>query len=156
MNEWQKLALVVKQTGIPHQSLLRYIKRHSVHLQLKKEHKSYLLHKDSLPIIHQIRKHYEQGLTESEVEKELSMSGIPVVLEINEDTENGIGTVGNVLNEIQQTLHHMDEKQGKFNQELLERLESQQAYIERLESKLAEQQPAIEAPKRRRWQFWRN
>lgn len=156
MEQWYKLAVVAKQTGIPYQSLSRYIDRHSAHLQLKREHKSRLLNKESISTIEKIRKHYEHGMTESQVEKELSMSDIPVVLEMDEGNENELGTLGNILQEMHQALGSVNEKleqQQKFNQELLRRLDSQQAYIEKLETKPAEEQPAIEAPKKKWWQF---
>lgn len=152
MDEWHKLAAVTKQTGIPYQSLSRYIKRHAVHLQLKKEHKAYFLHQDSISTIQHIRKHYERGLTESQVEKELSMSGIPVVFE-TEDSGNELATLGKVLVEMKEALVSVNEKMEKqesFNQELLRKLENQQAYIEQLEA-----QKSPEASPKKSWQFWK-
>lgn len=167
MSDWYTLSALVEKTGIPYQSLARYVQRHSQHLKIKKEHKSYLVHNDSVLVLEHIRKCYQEGMTEKQVDTELSLKGIPIT--INFPDENEISTLENTLKSMQESmrlLHEKAENQEKFNQELVRQLEKQQHYINtRLEERdkalmlslketlEAKQQMAI-AKSKKWWRFW--
>lgn len=153
MNTWFKLSELVESTNIPYQSLARYVKRHSEHLIIKKEHKSYLLRDDSVPVIEKIRKYYEHGLNEKEVEKELTLSGIAITVEM--DGENDLETVGKIMQSMQEAIIGLSQKlenQEKFNVELLKHLEGQQKLNETLQESLeAQKQIAATTKSHKKW-----
>jgi flagellar biogenesis protein FliO len=131
MNEWFTINQLSEKTGIPYQTIARYLDRHSQHLRIKKEHKSYLIHDDSIKIIEQIREFYSQRMSAVQVDKELTVSGVPIE-HIIED-ENAIITLRETLQDMQKSmreLHEKHEKQEQFNKTLLNQLEKQQQFME--------------------------
>lgn len=166
MIDWFTLNETVEKTGIPYQTLSRYVNRHSQYLRLKKEHKSYLVHGESVSVLEEIRQFYQDGLNEKQVNKEISLRGTIITLETKD--ENELITLDNTLRSMNEKLEFLQEKannQEDFNKELVRQLEKQQLYMNtRLEERdrtliLAlkesiETQKQIASTSKKWWQIW--
>ncbi|SEP17399.1 hypothetical protein [Paenibacillus sp. OV219] len=82
--EWLTVAQVGKLADIPPETVRRYINRHSHHLQVKKNHKSYQIADSCVPVFSQIRTLYEEGKQADEVEAALAKAGRPTIVSVNE------------------------------------------------------------------------
>lgn len=132
-NEWLSVTEISEKIGIPVETIRRYIRSHGVHMKVKKIHKRYVVHDESMTVFQQIRELYADGKNVEEVEQTLSNRGIPITVTVQVDDDESV-TV-NVADEIL-GLKRMLEEQKKFNEDqmnfnkqLLERLDQQQIYI---------------------------
>ncbi|WP_338789717.1 DUF3967 domain-containing protein (plasmid) [Priestia megaterium] len=134
MSEWFTVPQTSEKTGIPQQTLRRYIASHAHLLRIKKEHKAYQLHKDCLDVLARIRELYGNGKNAEEVDKILTAQGVPVTVEVVSETgEQESADLSEVVMDIKKAL----DEQKEFNKQLLEKfkeqeelLVSQQKYID--------------------------
>lgn len=84
MTEWIKIPEAERLTGIPDRTIRRYLGAHGHHLQVKKEHRNYLLSADSVGILTQIRDYYAAGWDSNRVEEALVASGTPMTVTVTD------------------------------------------------------------------------
>ncbi|MFB8427028.1 MerR family transcriptional regulator [Priestia megaterium] len=131
MSKWYTINELEEKTSIPHQTIRRYIDRHSQHFNIKRKYKSYLLSEDAVEVIHQIRTLYGKGMNAEQVDEELNTSGLPIEYVIND--EKSMITMGSAFENMQeslQALHEKHEKQEEFNRQLIDSLQKQEKYIQ--------------------------
>lgn len=140
-NNYLTVAEMENETKIPHQTIRRYMKIHGHYLVMKKSHKSFLIHKDSVKTLNVIRSLYAAGKTNKQVDDHLINNGFALNLD-NENNHEHVSNVvsGGALQELKNDMNGLHEKlneQEKFNRLLLEkmveqneRIESQQKYID--------------------------
>lgn len=125
-NDWMTVSEVSEKVNIPVETIRRYIRSHSVHLKVKKLHKKYYIHDESMTVIEQIRALYAEGKNIEEVEETLTASGIPMTITVKNDNDEAMTVhLTDELQEIKQAL----QEQKQFNQQLLEQMKQQQEYI---------------------------
>lgn len=121
---WLSVADVSDRAGIPPETVRRYITRHSLHLQVKKGHKSYSIAENCIPVFIQIRTLYAAGKTAEDVEAELLRSGRPTIISVNADGESvnvnvieTLAVLDTKMNAIMTMLMNVDErlKDGEKN-----------------------------------------
>lgn len=134
-NDWLSVADVNEKIGIPVETIRRYIRSHGVHLRIKKIHKRYLIHSDSLTVFEQIRGLYADGKNIEEVEQALTNKGFPMTVNVQLDNETNDSMTVNVadeLLELKQMLteqQKVNEQQIAFNKQLLQELEQQKQLL---------------------------
>jgi DNA-binding transcriptional MerR regulator len=132
-NEWLSVSDISGKVGIPVETIRRYIRSHGVHMKVKKVHKRYVIHNDSVTVFKQIRELYADGKNVEEVEKALSSRGIAMTVTVkNDDDEPMTVNVADELKQINKALEEQNkacEEQKEFNKLLLEKLEQQERYI---------------------------
>lgn len=141
-NQWYTVAEIEQKTGIPHQTIRRYIKNHSHHLIMKKQHKSYLINEQSIKVIEQVRNWYSDGMNSEQVDEALATSGIPmnITIESEQSDENpvsinlaeGLINIEKQVSELTNLLNKQieaNEDQKDFNKALLKKLDEQNDYI---------------------------
>lgn len=124
--EWLTVATIEKQTGIPNATVRRYIRNHGHHLNIRKKGKSYLIANESIEIMEQIRKLYDDGKTLEQVEEALINTGTPMTVTVIEEDERMTVNVGEAL----QTLDKRLDEQNTLIQSLVEQMNKQQVFIE--------------------------
>lgn len=167
MEEWLSISDVVNRTGIPENTVRRYVRNHKMFLKMKKgQRNSYWLHECDLHRIGEIRKLYEDGLSVEEVNEWLKDKGVMTITVKDED--GGDVVLSEVVNQLRESM----KKQEEFNKLLLQKLDEQNQYIhEKLEQRdkmlLESMKESMEfrkevaisekesAAKRRWWEFWR-
>lgn len=85
---WLTVADVAQRVDIPPETVRRYITRHSLHLQVKKGHKSYQIAESCVPVFIQIRQLYTEGKQIDEVEAALLQLGKPTIITVNDSGES--------------------------------------------------------------------
>lgn len=139
--EWITVMEAGEQTGIPTQTIRRYMNVHKRFLRIKKQYKSYYLHNDCIKVFMKIRDLYQKGKTQQEVEDILGYEGLPATIDmVDEDGERDSVGVGEVVAEIKASL----DEQKEFNQELLKLFKEQQAKLDAQEVLMKKQQEFIE------------
>lgn len=134
-NNWLSVADVNEKIGVPVETIRRYIRSHGVHLRVKKTHKRYLIHDDSLTMFEQIRRLYADGKNVEEVEQALTNKGFPMTVKVQLDNETNDSMTVNVadeLLELKQMLteqQKVNEQQIAFNKQLLQELEQQKQIL---------------------------
>ncbi len=183
-NEYFTVAEMEKETKIPHQTIRRYMKIHGYYLVMKKSHKSFLMHRNSINTLNRIRSLYSDGKNSKEVDDFLSNNGFALHLDNenvhdpnHEHVKNGVPDTLLELKQDMVLLHEKMDEQEKFNRLLLEkiieqneRIEFQQKYIDEKLTKRDElllsslrgvmEQKRIDAPvqqeEKKKWfSFWR-
>lgn len=124
--KWFSVLEVEKQTGIPNQTIRRYINNHGVYLNPKKRGKGYYLAEESIKVIQEIRKLYDEGMTAQLVNDTLLERNIPMTITINEGEEKVSVHVSEALQDLKKG---MDE-QNKVIRSLVEQMKKQQEYID--------------------------
>lgn len=132
---WLTVSEVSERAGIPVDTLRRYIRVHGVHLKVKKVHKKYQIHEESMNVLQTIRELYAGSKNIDEVEQALSNKGIPMTITVEtENNERMTVNVSDELKEIRQAL----EEQRNFNKLLLEQLETQQSRMDKQQAYIDE------------------
>ncbi|WP_025731395.1 DUF3967 domain-containing protein [Heyndrickxia ginsengihumi] len=180
---WYSLNDIVKETSIPYGSLARYIQRHSDFLNVRKDHKTYSVHTDSIPVLKKIRHLYQTGHNEKQVDKELSLLKMPVNVDYKDDNEKNMEILSlnetlkamnesfysnkmeiKSLHENIEKMHDNIDSLKEFNQELVKQLSKQQEYIDNRLAKRDEllmqsirlTQQQIAATKNKKWwKIWK-
>lgn len=101
---WLSVVDVSNRAGIPPETIRRYITRHSLHLQVKKGHKTYSIAESCIPVFIQIRSLYAEGKTADEIETELARSGRPTIITVNDDGESVNTNVPEALSDLENRL----------------------------------------------------
>ncbi|MFB7099675.1 DUF3967 domain-containing protein [Streptomyces virginiae] len=127
VRKWFTISEADKETGIPHQTLRRYLNNHVHHLIIKKKHKSYLIAEESLQILLKIRELYSEGKTIEDVENALTEQGIPMNITVNDDENEVSINIGETLIHLQKDMR----EQKEFNEKLLEVLQAQNEQIKK-------------------------
>lgn len=133
-NDWLSVADVNEKIGIPVETIRRYIRSHGVHLRIKKIHKRYLIHGDSLTVFEQIRGLYADGKNVEEVEQTLTNKGFPMTVNVQLDNDTMTVNVADELLELKQMLteqQKVNEQQIAFNKQLLQELEQQKQLLKK-------------------------
>ena len=169
--EWLTVLTVEKQTKIPNATIRRYIRNHGHHLNVQKKGKSYFIASESIPIVLNIRKQYDDGKSLDQVEEALLETSNPVIITVNADGKQMTVNVGEALQDMNKAMH----EQNKVIQSLVEHMQRQQEYIDtRLEERdrklmtaireiqeskkqmAADQEEIIILAKDKKWyQFWK-
>jgi DNA-binding transcriptional MerR regulator len=124
--KWFSVLDVEKQTGIPNQTIRRYINNHGIYLNPKKRGKGYYLAEESVKVIQQIRKLYDEGMTAQLVNDTLHERNIPMTITISEREEKVSVQVDEALQDLKKG---MDE-QNEVIRSLVEQVKKQQEYID--------------------------
>lgn len=134
MNEktWLSVSETSVMIDVPAETVRRYVRQHGKWLRLEKDGKRYLIHRESVKIIEEIRELYSQNHTIKEVDDRLSESGLSMTVTVHDGDERVTVSVADELIKLNQAL----EQQNQFNQALLEGLKEQRDYIQRLENEL--------------------
>lgn len=152
MNEekWYSIKEMSEKTGIPHQTLRRYLDAHSYYLKTRKEHKSVYISSDCVEMIETIRNLYGQGKKAQEVDETIRTMGATVTITIEDENEQKLVPVNEVILHLTQEIQQQKaateqlvlalQQQAATTSHLLEKqqeqLEQQQKYIdERMESR---------------------
>lgn len=124
--EWLNVLAIEKQTKIPNATIRRYIRNHGHHLNIRKKGKSYFIASESIPIVLNIRKQYDDGKSLEQVEEALLQTGKPVIITVNVDDKQVTVNVGEALQDMKKAMH----EQNKIIQSLAEQMQKQQEYID--------------------------
>lgn len=124
--QWFSVLDVEKQTGIPNQTIRRYISNHGVYLNPKKRGKGYYLSEESVKIIQEIRKLYDEGMTAQLVNDTLQERNIPMTITINEGEEKMSVHVSEALQDLKKGM----DQQNEVIRSLVEQMKKQQEYID--------------------------
>jgi hypothetical protein len=165
--EWFSVLDVEKKTGIPNQTLRRYISVHGHHLNVKKQGKGYYLADEAVKVIQEIRKLYEGGLTSQQVNDSLVEKAIPMIVNISEGEQKVSIHVGEALQELRKTLDEQNKairSQNELINSLAEQIQKQQEYIDNKleerdqklmaairENQEAKKQVAVSQEKKKSW-----
>ncbi|MFB9758865.1 DUF3967 domain-containing protein [Ectobacillus funiculus] len=111
--EWIAVNDLSKKIEVSENTLKRYIRRHEQFLKIKQGNRSkYFIHSDSIKIVRQIKKMYNNNMNEEEVNKQLQASGIPLVITVPKD-DNGTESLSlNILD----TMNSLHERLGQLEQ----------------------------------------
>ncbi|MED1489156.1 MerR family transcriptional regulator [Bacillus smithii] len=125
-NEWMTVTEVSEKINVPVETVRRYLRQFSLYLKVKKMHKKYLIHDDSLTVLETIRQQYAEGKNAEEIENFLATSGVTMTITVKNDDDESITVhVADELKEIKKAL----EEQKQFNEMLLKKLDEQNRYI---------------------------
>ncbi len=124
--EWFNVLEVEKQTGIPNQTIRRYINNHGVYLNPKKRGKSYYLSKESIKVIQEIRKLYSEGLTAQLVNDTLQEKKLPMTITVSAGEEKVSAQISESLQNMQKSI----DEQNEVIRSLAEQIKNQQEYID--------------------------
>jgi DNA-binding transcriptional MerR regulator len=130
-NEWLSVADISEKVGIPVETIRRYIRSHGVHMKVKKIHKRYVIHSESVTVFKQIRELYADGKNVEEVEQTLSSRGIPLTVTVKNDDDKPM-TV-NVADELQRMNERYERLENKFDERerfFEEKFQQQQRHID--------------------------
>jgi len=139
MKKWLTINELAEKTGVPHQTIRRYISNHSHHLLMKKEHKSYFIAEESIDTVLRIRELYAEGKNIKEVDNTLANMGIPMNITVEDDEKQVSINMGEALIQLQKD---MDE-QKKFNEKLLETIQAQNENMSKQQEYMNKQQEYI-------------
>jgi len=82
---------ITKETGIPASTVRRYLEQHNHTLRTKKGGRgAWLLHREDIPLIREIRTCYERKMSSEEVEDYLLQSGQPLTITVDDEKEEVI------------------------------------------------------------------
>lgn len=124
--EWLTVLAAEKETRIPNATIRRYIRNHGHHLNIKKKGKSYFIATDSIKVMKDIRKLYDEGKSLEQVEESLVNMGVPMTITVTEDDERMTVDVGEALQDLKEGMN----KQNEIIQSLVEQINRQQEYID--------------------------
>lgn len=179
MNDWLTIAEASRKTGIPERTIRRYINQHGGHLSTKKQHRSYLVASDALPILIQIRDYYAAGLDAERVEEALARSGVPMTItvagndnvtvtaaEALENLRHALAeAVAAIASEQKRMAQELEDLRAEFaaTRKLLEKQEEERRKAEAERDRLLEERDGrlveemrrmLQGKKRPWWKFW--
>lgn len=141
MSEWITVVEMSEKTNIRQETLKRYMSMYKHLLRIKKEHGTDQLHEDCFDVLTKIRELYKQGKTNEEVDKLLTSSGTPMIVDVvSESGEIVSADMSKVVSDIKTALAEQKQassKQKELNKILLnllkthsEKPDAPQKYIE--------------------------
>jgi len=125
-DEWLSVIAIEKQTGIPNPTIRRYINNHGHHLNVSKKGKGYLVALDSIPVMLEIRKLYDEGKTMEQVNDTFAKRDIPMIITMSESNKEVSVNVSEALQDLQKSVN----EQNEVIRSLVEQLQKQQEYID--------------------------
>lgn len=125
--EWLTVLNLEKQLNIPNATIRRYIRNHGHHLNIRKKAKSYFIASESIPIILEIRKQYDDGKNQEQVEEAFIKKGTPVMIDVIADDEQMTVNIGEALQDMKKVMH----EQNEIIFSLVEQVKKQQEYIDK-------------------------
>jgi hypothetical protein len=124
--EWLTVLDVEKQLKIPNATIRRYIRNHGHHLNIRKKGKSYFIAFESIPIVLDIRKQYDEGKNQEQVEESFIQKGSPVTITVTADDKQVTVNIGEALQDMKKAIH----EQNKIIESLVVQMKKQQDYID--------------------------
>lgn len=128
---------IADETGIPASTIRRYLEQHNHTLRTKKSGRgAWLLQKEDLSLIKEIRTCYERKMSSAEVEDYLLQSGQPITVTIDDEQEqvitpaNAFMQLAGEVQHMQQELASTREQLASAHEEIKELKESQKATAE--------------------------
>lgn len=114
-------------TGIPKESIKRYMHAHDDFINYKKDGRVYYISVESIEALKQIRQYYNAGFRKERVSELLQNEGHPVTITFNDENEAG-KSIANVNEEVQE-MKEMLFQQMQVNQKLVQEVTSLKEYI---------------------------
>lgn len=114
---------VVEIVGFNDTSLKRYLNNHSDFIDWKMVGRQYRINADSIPIIQQVRKLYENNYQRDEIEEFLHNEGTPVTITVdNKDTEDNkpIISLNEDIKDVRTLLHQQLRENEQLKQDINE------------------------------------
>ncbi len=141
--EWLSIAEVEKSTGIPDRTIRRYVAQHGHHLNTRKNHRNYMIARNAVNLLTQIRDQYARGRTSDQVEASLSENGVPMMITVAGEDALPV-SLGEALTNLRQKLgdsltligseqHQMRKEMEFLRDELLEKLDQQEQLAKDME-----------------------
>lgn len=139
--KWHSVAEMSELTEIPQQTLRRYMNNHKHLLQMKKQHRNYLISEESHEPLKKMRELYQRGWTTDQVNEEMATSGIPITIDYEDESSGEQVRIpaSEVFSDIKKAL----EKQGEFNEKMEMNQEKMLEMFRAMSEKLDEQQRII-------------
>ncbi|MCY8232000.1 hypothetical protein [Priestia endophytica] len=121
--EWYTVTQTAENTNIPSDTVRRYIRQHRSYLKTRKRGHGYQIHINSLPIIHEIRRLYDEGMNVKDVDEQLS-NVHPMTIELIDEHKQTRQTidVALALHEMRESFIEVIEAQKKELQSVKEEL----------------------------------
>lgn len=133
VSEWYSVMDMAEKTGIPHQTLRRYMTSHSHLLKMKKQHKAYQIHEECIDTFNKMRELYSDGKTQEQVDSVLASTGITVTIDMpNENGEQVSVNVASVLVNIQDKMNEQENHIKELTESIRmqsKQIDQQQQYI---------------------------
>jgi DNA-binding transcriptional MerR regulator len=130
-DEWLSVSDISEKVGIPVETIRRYIRSHGVHMKVKKIHKRYVVHGESLTVFKQIRELYADGKNVEEIEQTLTNRGVPMTVTVQlDDDEPMTVDVADELKRMNDNFEGKYQEQAEQIKLLAELVKKQQAYID--------------------------
>lgn len=132
-NEWYTITQTSEKTNIPPDTVRRYVRNHRGYLKTRKRGNGYQIHINSLKIIHEIRRLYDEGLNIRDVDEQLSFVH-PMTIEVTDEQKQIRQTidVASALHEMKAGFMQVIEVQQKELQKVKEELASARQEIQEL------------------------
>lgn len=124
--KWLTVLDLEKQLNIPNATIRRYIRNHGHHLNIRKKAKSYFIASESISIILDIRKQYDDGKNQEQVEEAFIQKGSPVTITVDADDNPMTVNVNETLQDMKKAMH----EQNIIIQSLVDQMKKQQEYID--------------------------
>lgn len=138
--EWISVNDLAKKVDISENTLKRYIRRHEQFLTVKQGNRSkYFIHSDSVKIIKQIKKLYNDNMNEEEVNKNLQASGVPLIITVSTDN-NGVEPLSMNILDTMNGLHERLEQLEQINKNQSEQLEKLKGLVKQQAAQQKQQQ----------------
>lgn len=123
--KWYKITELADKLNIPHQTLRRYLTNHKHLIRIRKQHKAYNIHEESIPVIKNMRGLYEEGKTTEEVDRILTDSGVPVTIDIkNDEGKREKHEIGEILTKMNEKLEKQADRLGQQDEHIRSLTES--------------------------------
>lgn len=131
-NGYLTIQNIAEETDIPASTIRRYLEQHNHTLRTKKSGRgAWLLQKEDISLIKEIRACYERKMSSSEVEDYLLQSGQPLTITIDDEQEqvitpaNAFMQLAGEVQKMQQELASSREQLSSAHEEIKELKESQ-------------------------------
>jgi len=122
--KWLTISDLSEKFGIPNPTIRRYLDRHGHHLHTKKHHKSYLISRESIPVLVRIREGYSEGMSGDQVETLLAASGAPTIITVSDHSGDRVSVNDEeALSGLEKSMIDGFNRQEEFNRLLIESLQ---------------------------------
>ncbi|SFF06286.1 DUF3967 domain-containing protein [Alteribacillus iranensis] len=125
MDDWHTVTETAEQTGIPAETVRRYVRTYGDYMRLKKEGRTYLIHTNSLDTVKKIRFLLDEGKQRSQVEDILQQTE-SLTIQTDDDEMNEYMLS---LPQLHREMSRQIKEQSHIIQELQARVEQQEAHI---------------------------
>lgn len=117
--EYLTIPQVAKETNVPDSTVRRYLDQHNHTLRTKKNSRgAWLLQKEDVPLIHEIRSCYERKMSVSEVEDFLLQSGQPLTITADDDEQEQVLTPANAFMQMANEVQHLQKEVTSTKEQL--------------------------------------